>query len=230
MTGLWNKLSSAIDSFGVGNGLLYGVDRMLVACGGRLRLYSYDLMAQPVPEDAPGGSLTADIEAESVTPDDPVLKEFPLDPDVLAHRFDQGATCLIVRRKGEVLGCFWLCEGPFLEDEVRCRFVPIPQDGAVWDFDVYLMPKHRLGRGFLQLWHAAFGYLRGRGRQWSMSRISAFNARSVASHKALGAYVVGRAVFLRGRRWQLMIANRRPFLHASFGDGNCPSLRVRARR
>jgi len=228
MSGPWQKLRSAVRAFGVFDGCLYCLDRILHAAGGCLRIYSYILVSQPVPPEAPGGSMMANVTIRELGRNDPALREFPLDDDVLDWRFGQGAVCLGIWRKGALLGCFWFHRGTFLEDEVRCRFSPRPAESTVWDFDVYLMPEHRLGRGFLQLWHAAFGVIRGLGAKWSVSRISGFNERSRASHQALGARPVGRAIYLKGRRKQVMISTLRPYLHVSSSPEDVPEIIVPA--
>lgn len=227
MIGFHTKLGKTLEALGPIQTLFYGLDRWLAHRGGRLRLFSYHLVAQPItlePFDARNNIDTVTV--REVGRGDPVLERFPLDETVLRHRFDQGAACLTVWRGDRLLGCFWFIDGSYLEDEVRCRFVPVPPDKSVWDFDVFLLPEHRLGRGFLQLWQAVFGYLRERGKTWSLSRISAYNSRSLASHRSIGARIVGHALFIKGRRRQLMLASRRPFIHFSRREDDLPTLEV----
>lgn len=227
MGGAWQKVASAVRAFGLFDGVLYCVDRALESRGGGMRIYSYILVAQPVPEAAPGGSLMAHVSVRKLERGNPVLGEFPLDDEVLDLRFGQGAVCLGVWRKETLLGCFWMHDGTFLEDEVRCRFSPAPAEMTAWDFDVYLKPEHRLGRGFIQLWQGAFGVMRDMGVRWSVSRISGFNERSRASHQALGARRLARALFFKGKRRQLMISSVRPYLHFSRTPETMPELVVR---
>jgi hypothetical protein len=226
VTAFFEKISSAIRTFGVFDGALYSLDRFLGQVGGP-RIFRYYLVAQPVPPLCGNEKLMAGVAARFLAPGDPALALFPLTPEVLRYRFEQGALCLGVWRKDALLGCFWMVQGAYLEDEVRCRFLPVPQ-GSVWDFDVYLLPQHRLGRGFVQLWEAAFAHMRAIGAGWSISRISGFNPRSLASHRAMGARIVGSVTYLKGKNRQLMIGNRPPFLHYSGKGGKAPALRVKA--
>lgn len=144
---------------------------------------------------------------------------------MLDYRFRQGAVCLGAVLDGRVIGCLWLCLGAYDEDEVRCRYVRVPEGVASWDFDVYVHPDHRTGFAFGRLWDAANALLRENGARWSASRISAFNTASLKSHAALGARPVGRATFLRmGTRLQVMVSDLSPRVNISWRADRPPSL------
>lgn len=145
----------------------------------------------------------------------------PRPKDVLADRYNQGATCLTAYREDEFAGCLWYAESRYREDEVRCVY-QLPADQAVWDFDVYVEPKFRLSPVFLKLWDEASTKLTQKGSRWSFSRISAFNAMSLSSHKRMGAYVVGWAVFAQFRQTQICIASMKPFIHLSTSEFSSP--------
>src|SRR5690606_27821891 len=98
----------------------------------------------------------------------------------------------------------------------RCDFRLEPAELAAWDFDIYVAPEHRMGRTFARLWEGANSYLRARGVEWSMSRISAYNAGSFKSHARLGARVVGRASFLFLGPLQLAWMSVPPYAHLSW--------------
>ena len=85
-------------------------------------------------------------------------------------------------------------------------------------------PEHRNGLGFARLWDEANNLLRQRGVAVSWSRISAFNPGSLASHKRLGAKIVGSATFLKIGMAQFMIASGPPYLHCSLSKKDVPSL------
>jgi hypothetical protein len=207
--------------FGGLNGTLYLVHRVLDRFGGAL--HRYEFVAQPVaPRPLLSGARGRSIEVRPVAADDPALRQMPLTPDVIARRAGQGAVCFGAFKGEEMLGCLWLCLGPYEEDEVRCRFVPSPAGRACWDFDVYLRPEHRLGLGFARLWDAANAYLRERGIEWSVSRISAFNPRSLAAHSRLGIRRLGSAVFFRLGRVQLTLSSLPPKAHFSLGPNRIP--------
>ncbi|RMD63334.1 MAG: GNAT family N-acetyltransferase [Alphaproteobacteria bacterium] len=207
------------------DGVLYALDRALQSLSaGRARLYRYTLVAQPVPS-APllGPRRGRAIEVRPMTADDPALAALPLDAAVLRHRFAQdGVVCFGAFQDGEVIGCLWLCLGPFLEDEVRCRFIPRPAGAAAWDFDVYIHPERRAGLAFARLWDGANDYLRVRGIAWSFSRISLFNPGSLAAHARLGARRVASATFLRLGAWQVMVAG--PPLRLAAGWRRVPEV------
>jgi hypothetical protein len=156
---------------------------------------------------------------------DPALAGLPLTPAVLDYRFGQGAVCFGAFKGGAIIGCLWLCLGPYLEDEVRCRFVP---RDASWDFDVYLHPEHRVGFGFARLWDEANAYLRARGLAWSISRISVLNTKSLAAHDKLGIRTLGTATFAKLGALQVMLATLAPFIHLSLSPASAPTLVLRA--
>ena len=152
----------------------------------------------------------------------------PLDAKVLDFRFGQDAVCFGAFQADEMVGRIWLCLGPYLEDEVRCRFCPQPAGKASWDFDVYIRPDLRTGLVFARLWDTANGFMRDRGVTWSFSRISAFKPRSLASHSRLGARTIGTATFLCAGRWQVMVSCLRPYLFISSGPRSVPEILLSA--
>lgn len=225
------KLRAAASELGVFNALLYGIDRALAYRGWNIRIFRYRLVAQPVQghSSLPNGRGRSIIVRE-IAAGDSVLEQTILAPAVLNHRFRQGALCLGAFREGTLVGYLWLRLGPFLEDEVRCHFVPLPEGQAAWDFDIFIRPEFRSSIVFAKLWDAAMVFLHSRGVKWSMSRISAFNPISLTSHRRLGATCTGTAIFLRLGQWQVLIATRKPFFHVSLGPANIPRLTVRSPR
>lgn len=190
-----------------------------------MSLHRYLFVAQPVPEQAVlpprrGRSITV----RRVDAEDPVLLSLPLDRAVLSYRAGQEAICFGAFKNDEIIGCLWLCLSSYEEDEVRCRYLPLPPRKASWDFDVYVKPEHRSGLGFARLWDEAHAFLRDRGVVCSWSRISAFNPGSLSSHARLGAEVVGRATFFRFGSCQLMVASMPPYRHLSLRRKDVPSI------
>ncbi len=226
-----NRLSATIARLGPGNALLYWTDRVFARLTvGRARIHRYRFFAQPIP-DKPllpvrASSKTRVIELER---GDEALVDLPRPLAVIDQRFDQGGVCLGAYVNDEFAGCLWYNAGGYLEDEVRCRYVPVPAGDAVWDYDVYVAPRFRMGRVFLVLWDAAFAHMRETGVGWSLSRVSTYNAASQSSHQRLGARPMGTATFLRIAGLQLMLSGlRRPRLHLSFTDRQTPSIHLRA--
>lgn len=226
-TGIITKWKTAVAELGFINTLLYGLDRLLSPLGDRSGLYKYYLVAQPVP-DAP--QLPAhrgkNIEVRQIQQHDAVLEHMPRPKAVIESHFRQGAICLGAFKDDELQGYAWIKLGTYEEDEVRCHFVPMPEGVSAWDFDVYLYPKHRIGFAFARLWDEVNAWLRGHNSEWTMSRISAFNKGSLASHQALGACHRGSATFMVIGSWQLMLATVSPFIHFSVTAKSAPTIRV----
>ncbi len=230
--GLAGKMAGLFRDLGAVGALCYVLYRLCARTGGFAALHRYLLVVQPVPA-APllPARRGRSIAVRRIDPRDAALRRLPLDEKVLNYRAGQGAVCFGAFKDGELIGCLWLCLGPYEEDEVRCRFHPLPQGRASWDFDVYLDPRHRSGLGFARLWDTANAFLRERGVLCSWSRISAFNPASLAAHARLGATVTGRATFFRLGPCQLMAASLPPYLHLSLGRQSRPDLRLaRSRR
>jgi hypothetical protein len=218
-----HKLRTVFDEFGA-KAPLYLLSR--VCEGTPFGLYAYRLVAQPIaPKPLLPPARGRSIEIRLMERGDPALAGLPLTPAVLDYRFGQGAVCFGAFKGGAIIGCLWLCLGPYLEDEVRCRFVP---RDASWDFDVYLHPEHRVGFGFARLWDEANAYLRARGLAWSISRISVLNTKSLAAHDKLGIRTLGTATFAKLGALQVMLATLAPFIHLSLSPSSAPTLVLRA--
>lgn len=221
----FGKLKGLVRELGLGGALCYALYLLGGRSGGLVALHSYLFVAQPV-ADQPllPARRGRSIEVRQLDPRDPALLSLPLDRAVLAYRAGQGAICFGAFKDGGIIGCLWLCLGPYEEDEVRCRYRPLPPGKASWDFDVYLVPEHRSGLGFARLWDEANAFLRQRGVLISWSRISAFNPSSLASHRRLGARVAGRATFLRLGPCEVMLATLPPHRHLSFRSKDRPTV------
>jgi GNAT superfamily N-acetyltransferase len=209
--------------------ILYAFRTLLARSTRSVRIIRYDILAQPVPEGPllpPGRGRS--IEVRRIHEGDPCFARLPLTGPVIRYRYGQNAICLVACRDGDVLGCLWLCLDGYDEDEVRCRFVPCPEDATAWDFDVYVHPDHRASLVFARLWDEANAFLRERGIRWSASRISPFNPRSMSSHLRLGAIRRARLTALCVGRWQLIVSSLRPRVHLSFRRGAVPEFRVEA--
>jgi hypothetical protein len=219
-------MQEATRQFGWINGFLYLFDRLCGALShGRIRLYKYYLVAQPVPQKR---WLTpqrgANIEVRRITPSDPLIKSVPRPEQAIAYRFDQDAICLAELKADVFIGCFWFTLGPYQEDEVRCRYVPLPEGISAWDFDVYVDAEQRNGIAFLKLWDEANRFFRDRNVRWSLSRISAFNRNSMLSHGRMGAKCMGAVTFVRFGSSQLSLATVSPYVHCSTGPESYPTF------
>lgn len=190
-------------------------------------VYVYDLVVQPVPMGTLMRSgLARGVSVRPIKQGDPILSSFPVPPAVVAQRFDQGAACLAAFRDDELQGYIWLLLGPYMEDEVRCTYVPTNFKEAAFDFDLYVFPEYRMSRAFASLWDGANQYLRERGKRWTYSRISRFNLSSRNAHARLGARRIAQALFLKLGRLELMLATVRPYMWLVIGNSVQPCLRL----
>ena len=224
MIGAWKGLRAQFDR---ATTLLYIAHRLLEKCsGGRAGLVPYLLYAQPL-----GNPALASVKDDPQTQiarwqaGDARVSAFPRPPEVLAERWASGSRCYGAMVKGEVAGCIWIALNEHLEDEVRCRY-QLPKDG-VWDYDVLVLPRWRLGRTLARLWKAVDTDLASEQRRWSFSRISRFNRASIGAHERLGAQVVGRVTFLKLGPWQMSWQGAALLPHWD-GRSGCPTLTLHA--
>jgi hypothetical protein len=213
------------------NTSLFVLNKILAAVSkGRLCVYRYHLIAQPVAKEAliPRGRGNK-IQVCLIQENDEIIKRFPRPPAAIQSRFKQGAKCLVALKDGEFAGFLWLLMGSYQEDEVRARYVPLPSEQSAWDFDVYVAPQFRLGLTFLRLWDHANRMLSENGILWSCSRISAFNSGSLGAHSRLGTLSLGSAIFVCAGNWQITFATLSPFVHLSQHAGSFPEFRLSTR-
>jgi hypothetical protein len=217
MRRLWRRAIGPFKEFGLVAGALYVLDRLLRTVSPRLGLYVYELMEQPIDGRAllPGG-LTKNLEFIEIGPDHPAVASMPARTDIKASRFAQGARCLGAYRKGVLLGYIWWCPRRYEEDEVRCTFQLEPAASSVFDFDLYVLPEHRMGIAFMAIWHGANQLFHSIGVRHSFSRVTVFNLPSRRAHARLGGRRVGRVLFLHlwGIEW--MVGTVSPYLGLSW--------------
>ncbi|QDL36589.1 N-acetyltransferase [Rhodoferax sediminis] len=191
---------------------------------GKCGLYCYRLVVQPLadhPRLPP--SRGKKFAFHLLTEFDPILDSLDRPSAVIRQRFVQGAQCLVATRDESLVGCIWFVRGPYAEDEVRVDFL-LPQGGRyVWDFDVFVAESERLGFLFAKQWDAFDALLKPLGVSHTVSRINAFNQRSKASHRSLGAIDCGWALFVGVGPFQWMLSSQRPFAAL----GGRPALHIK---
>lgn len=222
---------SATRDLGIRNGGLYLLGRAMQKLSrGSCRLIRYYVVAQPVPADYAPVCKPSDTDMVAVARSaDPVTSFFPRPSHVIESRFARQHTCLVATSKGGFSGFLWYANVYYEEDEVHCRFV-IDQPGeGVWDYDVYVEPRFRLGRTFARLWDAANMRLSEQGVKWSFSRISAFNSQSLQSHKRMGFHVLAGLNFFCLGPLQLMISSCSPFINISWNGMGRPVIHVKTK-
>ena len=226
-TSMWHRLSGPFREFGVLAGGLYACDRVLQSLSESCRLYVYELMVQPItgnPILPP--NLAKNLRFAEIEDGDPEIALMPARPEIKAARFKQGARCLGAYRKDELLGYLWFSTGQYQEDEARCTYVLADQHRSVFDFDLVVLPKHRMGIGFMALWHGANLYLYERGIRYTFSRLTRFNLASRRAHDHLGWRRVGRVLLLKTWRLETMFASIRPYAGLTWSPSQRIALRV----
>lgn len=225
-----SKFRRAVTHLGWWDATLFAVARiLLVVTASRVRLVKYYFVVQPVKapraDRRSATSRSGVFQLQWVDLNCPVFAQVERPPEVLAARFAQGARCLLATRvNGEFAGFLWFVIGPYEEDEVRARFIPQPIGRAAWDFDVAIAPRFRVGRLFSYLWETANVEMQAAGVLGSMSRISAFNAASLAAHQRLGARIVGQAIFICAGRFQWIVSSLRPRYYWSWRIDQRPEI------
>jgi len=161
------------------------------------------------------GAFAKQLEIREIKTGDPQLALMPVRPDAMQDRFAQNAVCLGAFRKDALIGYMWFCARAYNEDEVRCTYALGRERESVFDFDFYLFPEHRMGLGFVGLWNGANEFLNRRGIRYTFSRLTRFNLTSRRAHQHFGWKRVGRALFLKVWRLQVMVATLFPFVYVS---------------
>lgn len=223
---MWGRVVGPFKEFGFAAGTLYVLGRVLHKVSPRLGLFVYELMVQPITgKPLLPSSRTRDLTFVEIVRGDDDVALMPARTEIKVSRFEQGARCLGIYRKGAFVGYIWLCFGRYDEDEVRCTYELAAPECSVFDFDLYVFPEYRMGTAFMAIWHAANEFLYERGVQFTFSRMTRFNLASRRSHARLGARCVGRALFLRAWAVELMLATVYPYLAITWA----PSQRARLR-
>jgi len=224
---IWNRLLSPFREFGVVAGALYAADRVLRRISPNLGLYVYELMVQPIGGKALlSANLSKNLTFAEIRRGDPAIELMPARPDIKEARFAQGAFCLGVYRHAKLIGYAWFCFNVYEEDEVRCTYELGAPEQSVFDFDFYVLPEHRMGIGFVAVWHGANEYLRTRNIRYTFSRLTRFNLPSRRAHAHLGWKCVGKALFLQLWRVEMMLATPPPFIFFSWSGKSRPRLRL----
>jgi hypothetical protein len=228
---LLTQTRQVITALGWKDGIFYAASRAVEAASfRRLRIIKYYFVAQPVRDRGLRGAASSSIKTFRAEPNDPIVQQFTRPREVVARRFNDGAICFVAVKADVLVGFLWIQQDRYMEDEVRCLFLLEPAGQAAWDFDVWVAPEFRMTRAFALLWDAANAFLRAHGYCWTLSRISAFNAFSLASHLRLGAEKLHAGLFVLGNSVQLSFLSCPPYLHMSTRENSYPIVRLSAPR
>ncbi len=219
-----------VRKLGIGNASLYGIHRMLQAIHPRCSLNSYRLVAQPIAsEPLLTGSRGASIVVRFADPGDSALDLMVRPPEEISARFASPGVCLVAEKHARMVGFLWLLLGRYREPDDRCTFI-IDSPHAAWDLDVFVEPSQRLSPVFARLWSEANHWMRGRGIEWTLSRISCYNERSLQSHARLGTVKLGHMTFLKLRPVQMMFSSMAPYVYCTVGNCDGPVIRLKPPR
>jgi hypothetical protein len=225
---MFSKIYFNIKQLGLINSLLYRIDQWIAKfSNNKARIIRYYLIAQAVPEKSTlPPHRGKDIIIRELFDEEKTYSDLPRPQHVITERFKQNGHCLGAYKNEILIGFIWLNLDTYQEDEVRCEFVPTPNNIAAWDYDIFVEPSYRLSLAFTKLWDEANQYLHVKGKKLSMSRISAFNRTSLTSHARLGGKIVGTTTFLRIGPLQIFIGNVRPYFHLSLKSDSYPTIYV----
>ena len=222
-----DKVSRIFKEFGFGGGLLYTVNRALQAVSSHLGLYAYEFMAQPIPsKPIVPPHLVKSFTFREIPPGHPDIARMPARADIKESRFEQGAMCLGTYRGEDLVGYIWLCFDRYREDEVRCDYHLADAAHSVFDFDLYILPQHRMGLGFMAVWHGANQFLHARGVTYTFSRLSRLNTASKRSHAHLKWRRIGQALIFKAWSAELMCLTIAPYIAVSFSPSRRTALRL----
>lgn len=229
MSKMFNILYRIRNEFGIFTGSLYVFSRVCERLTrGRVRLVRYFIVAQPVPSSVQPVCRPSKVDVVvPAGPEDAHRFTCPRPPEVIVQRFARHHRCLMALSKDRFAGFLWIANGHYEEDEVRCRFVLQDPRLCVWDYDVTVEPDFRMGRTFARLWDRANELLVQEGVRWSLSRISAFNPQSIASHGRMGTVRLHTLTFLCLGRLQLSLLDCKPFIHLGWSARRVPVLSLR---
>ena len=225
---LFRKAISPIRTFGWLAGSLYIADRLMRRVSPRLGLYVYEFMVQPI-----GGkpllppNLRKNLTTKEIRRGDTDLEKMPVPAEVREARFRQGARCIGAYRKGQLVGYSWYCAERYAEDEVRFTYELTEKNTSIFDFDLYVLPEHRAGLGFLSVWHCVNELLAPAGVRYTFSRLTRFNLASRRAHAHLGWKRVGTAAILEVGSLQFFATTLPPFLCFTWKDSRRMKLRLR---
>jgi len=219
-----NKFNGLFHELGYLGAAIYLLDRLLSKLSfGSVRVFQFLLYYQPVstvPLLPPKRGHK--IKISVLSGGDLNVLAFPRPQKVLEQRLASGDKCFLAFMGEELVGFSWLSFCQYAEDNVRCNY-EFGND-VVWDYDIYIEPRYRIGFAFAKLWQHVNEYMLENDIKGSMSRISAENTPSIRSHEKLGGVKIGSQIFVRIGVAQLMLSSKKPFFHVSVFSSSRPRV------
>jgi hypothetical protein len=165
-----------------------------------------------------GAELMREFERDQVGVFDRPPSDFPR----FKRRVERGDICIAVTRSSKTAGVLWLTFGPFDETGVKAVFDVSPSDRMAWASNIFIVDDARGGLMFAELWDGADAVLRERGFRWTADQTSAFNGPALQAHERLGAFRIGRIVYVLLGSAQITVSSLRPHFHVSGPSGKGP--------
>lgn len=221
-----SSLKSLVNELGISNTISYLFSRVFNSLFG-IEMTHYIFYSQPISsKKRVSEKKLAQYEFEVCSENSEIISQLGRPPEVIDKRFAQGAICLLAKKEDVLLGCIWLVKQRYVEDQIRATYY-YPND-AIWDFDVFVIPKKRLTPLFAALWDTADNWMLEQNINKSISRILAYNSSSIKSHTSAGASKIGWLIALSRNNFQLTLYSLAPFIHISTSKENLgPQLKFK---
>lgn len=221
------KLTRLFRELGYSSGILYLADRVVSSIFfKKVRIIRYYIYFQPLltasllPAGRAKNVMIAEVYVNNINE-----LGFPRSDKTIKKRFLSGARCFAAFQRDRMTGYAWLAFQNYEEDEVRCDYVF--GDQLVWDYDVYIEPKYRIGFVFAKLWEHINQFMSENGIAGSVSRISAENIVSIKSHEKLGGKRLGSQVFIKIGSIEIMVSSVRPRVYLSLSNLKRPKVFIK---
>jgi len=156
-----------------------------------------------------GAELLQEFDRDDVGVFNRPPKDFPR----FKRRVERGDICIAVTRSSKTAGVLWLTFAPFDETEVKAVFVTRLSDHMAWASNIFIVDDARGGLAFAELWDGADAVLREKGIRWTADQTSAFNGPALQSHERLGAFRIGRIIYLLLGSTQITFSSLRPHFY-----------------
>ena len=150
---MFERLHDKIRTLGWADTLWFIVDTLLRRMSfGLARLVKYYFVAQPVATPTIQTSRRGAVRMYVTDVVDDIVRQAPRPEQILQRRLAQQARCVVAERDGALAGFIWRRPDRYREDTLRCEYRWAPTPSAMWDFDVFIAPSHRMGLLFARLW------------------------------------------------------------------------------
>ena len=165
----------------------------------RLLQLRYDGVPRPSPRLLRGTAVVragapADIEGMSRCEGKPAAE--------FAQRFAAGDACVVAEANGAIIGYEWFSTASH-HDEAHFGFRIEIEDGAVYAYDGYVVPEHRLTGTWMRFQQYIGTWIEQNNRTSVITLIEISNRASLTAHLRLGfsPYCEVTVVSLLGYRW-----------------------------